>query len=98
MKAKPLTDAQRKALQSALVHGSPTRHLSGMSAWGGWGGTRASLQRRGFLNEAVQITPEGRMAIGCDCQNPNETDGAAGISISCYFHGDRASTPGPQLI
>ncbi len=55
-----LTPAQYKALKSAIDHGNPTRHLSGMYDWGGWGGTRAALQRKGFLDTACQITDAGR--------------------------------------
>lgn len=65
-KPKPLTVAGRRALESAVKHGSPTHHLSGSYDWGGWGGTRAALQRAGYLDGACQITDAGRAAIGAE--------------------------------
>lgn len=61
MKPSP---AQRQALESCVKHGSPTYHLRGMSAWGGWGGTREALLRRGWLDTGLKITAAGRQAIG----------------------------------
>lgn len=60
--ADRLSPAQFKALDSAVRHGSPTYHLSGMYDWGGWGGTRSALQRRGLLDTACRITQAGRDA------------------------------------
>lgn len=57
-----LSDSQFKALESAVKHGNPTHHIHGQSAWGAWGGTRASLQRRGYLSTGCQITDAGRAA------------------------------------
>lgn len=57
---RKLTPAQFLALKSAVERGSPTAHLSGQSAWGGWGGTREALIKRGYLDSLSQITELGR--------------------------------------
>ena len=57
-----LSSPQFLALRSAVNHGSPTYHIHGQSAWGGWGGTRAALQRKGYLDISCQITEAGRAA------------------------------------
>lgn len=60
--SQQLSGPQFRALESAVKHGNPTQHIHGMSAWGGWGGTRAALQRKGYLDQACQITDLGRAA------------------------------------
>lgn len=65
-KPKPLTAAGRRALESAVKYGYPTHHLNGSYDWGGWGGTRAALQRSGYLDSLCQITDAGRAAIGAE--------------------------------
>ncbi len=57
-----LSEAQFKALSSAIEHGSATHHLQGPLAWAGWGVAREALQRRGYLDAACRITEEGRLA------------------------------------
>lgn len=58
-----LSPAMRKVLLSARDRGSPTAHLSGMYDWGGWGGTRAAMQRKGLLDGACRMTDFGRRVI-----------------------------------
>lgn len=62
MGSENLTAAQFKVLESCIKHNNATFHLSGQSAWGGWGGTRAALQRRGYLDAGCKITEAGRAA------------------------------------
>lgn len=64
MRDSKLSEAQWKALESAVRTGHPTSHLKGMSDWGGWGSTRNALQRKGYLDSSCRITPAGRAAIG----------------------------------
>lgn len=63
MTKKKLTDAGRRALESAVKFGNATQHISGQSAWAGWGGTRAALQRLGYLDSGCVITEAGRAAL-----------------------------------
>lgn len=67
-----LSEAQRRALISARDTGSPTTHLSGQSAWGGWVSTHLVLRRRGFLDAECKLTDAGRAQITAV---PQPTDG-----------------------
>jgi hypothetical protein len=58
-----LSEAQRKALQSAVDTGNAWSHLQAEHERAGWGGTRNALQRRGLLDNGCQITPAGRAAL-----------------------------------
>jgi hypothetical protein len=60
MSKAPLSPAQWRALESAVVYGDPTHHLDSELARGGWGVTREALQRRGLLDTACRITEAGR--------------------------------------
>jgi|GEM_PF-6833768 len=57
-----LSEPQFKVLESAVKHDNPTFHIHGQSAWGGWGGTRTALQRKGYLDISCRITDAGRAA------------------------------------
>lgn len=63
IKRTKLTPAQHQALLSARDRGSATAHLSGMYDWGGWGGTRTAMQRKGLLDSACRMTDFGRRVI-----------------------------------
>jgi hypothetical protein len=58
-----ISGAQRLVLQSCVDHGNPMHHIKTEQQRAGWGGTRAALQRRGYLDECVRITPAGRTAL-----------------------------------
>jgi hypothetical protein len=59
-----LTEAQRKVLDSCVRFGNPHHHIIDEAGRAGWGGTRAALQRKGYLDEGCRITDAGRTALG----------------------------------
>lgn len=58
-----LTEAQKRALQSAVDHGDPTHHLRGRSEHGGYTKTDIFLVKHGLLNREGRITDAGRAAL-----------------------------------
>lgn len=93
--AKKLSDAQEHWLQSLAEGRSPTAHFRTQSEYGGAAGTRASLYRRGLIDDNG-LTEAGREYAGVRGwipmpQSLRDKFNAIGDAISNASCGDKDS-------